>query len=63
MRNIVYSTDPDYQGRCPVCEEPCCEECLKSCSECEEPLCLSCIEDDLCPTCKEKQENQEDENR
>ena len=30
--------------------------------ECEEPVCSSCIDDDLCPTCKEKQENQEDEN-
>ena len=46
---------------CPVCEEPCCEECLKSCSECEGSVCSSCIDDDLCPTCKQEQENNENE--
>jgi len=51
----------ECMATCPVCEQQCCEGCMESCSECEELVCSSCIENNLCPSCKEEMENQEDE--
>ena len=48
---------------CPVCEESVCTECLKSCSACGEPCCVSCLEDDLCPSCIEAKENEDEESQ
>ena len=47
---------------CPACEERCCETCLQSCRECGEVACLNCLDDELCLTCKdEKEDNDEEE--
>ncbi len=43
---------------CPHCQELNCERCIDACSECRQTCCPSCLEDDLCPTCKEKQEKE-----
>jgi hypothetical protein len=40
---------------CPHCQELNCERCIDACTECRQTCCPSCLEDDLCPTCKEKQ--------
>ena len=46
---------------CPVCEESACESCMQTCSECDELVCSSCIKDNLCPSCKEESEEQNNE--
>ncbi|MFC1782697.1 hypothetical protein ACFL02_03810 [Planctomycetota bacterium] len=46
---------------CPVCEESTCESCMQTCSECNELVCSSCIKDNLCPSCKEESEAQDEE--
>ncbi len=46
---------------CPICGETVCESCLKTCNECGELVCESCIDDELCPTCKEESEAQDEE--
>ena len=46
---------------CPVCEESACESCMQTCGECNKTACQSCIEDELCPSCREEMENQNDE--
>lgn len=48
-------------GHCPHCEEPRCNECISRCTKCEELCCEDCLEDDLCPTCKEEMENDNEE--
>jgi len=51
----------DCLTSCPVCEESVCKECLTSCSECGEPCCVSCLEDELCPSCIEEKETEDEE--
>ena len=46
---------------CPVCEESVCSACLTRCSECGEPCCVSCLEDELCPSCIEAKETEDEE--
>ena len=46
---------------CPECEERCCESCLRSCRECGEVACLNCLDDELCLTCKDEMENNDEE--
>jgi hypothetical protein len=46
---------------CPDCEERCCETCLQSCRECGEAACLNCLDDQLCLTCKDEMENNDEE--
>ncbi|MBN2137328.1 MAG: hypothetical protein JW720_05955 [Sedimentisphaerales bacterium] len=50
-------------GQCPHCEQLACPNCITRCSNCEELCCESCIEDDLCPTCREELENENEEQR
>jgi hypothetical protein len=38
---------------CPRCTEPCCQSCLDSCSRCGTSACSSCLTDDICETCRE----------
>jgi hypothetical protein len=46
---------------CPECEKSYCGSCLTICSQCNELVCESCIDENLCPSCKEEMENQENE--
>ena len=46
---------------CPVCEESVCTGCLTKCSECGEPYCVSCLEEEMCPSCIEAKENDNEE--
>lgn len=43
---------------CPHCQDLYCERCIDACSECRQTCCPACLEDDLCPTCKEKQDKE-----
>jgi len=48
-------------SRCSACDEHVCSNCLKTCSACGGSCCKSCLdEDDLCPTCQETQEQEND---
>jgi hypothetical protein len=49
---------------CPVCDEPVCDSCMSTCEKCGADCCVSCLDDDLCPTCKESmEENDEGDER
>ena len=51
----------DCLTSCPVCEESVCTACLKKCSECGEPCCASCLEEEMCPSCIEAKELEDEE--
>jgi hypothetical protein len=46
---------------CSYCDAYHCESCLGTCVECGEYCCSSCSKDGLCPTCRQEQENQDEE--
>lgn len=49
--------------RCSCCEMSYCLSCMGRCRDCESTVCLHCLENDLCPTCiEERNEDEEDEN-
>jgi len=50
-------------GQCSHCEELVCRNCITKCANCDKLCCKSCIEDDLCPTCREEMENDNEEQR
>jgi len=50
-------------GQCPHCENLVCRNCITKCANCDELCCKSCLEDDLCPTCREEMENENEEQR
>jgi hypothetical protein len=47
--------------RCAACEELTCRDCRQSCRTCGEITCTDCLEDDLCPTCREKAEEEHEQ--
>lgn len=47
--------------RCPFCEDVQCRSCLKVCIACGETCCSDCLEEELCPTCFEKKEEDHEE--
>jgi hypothetical protein len=46
---------------CPSCEERVCSDCRKSCASCGAACCKSCLEDGLCVSCHEEQEESDNE--
>jgi len=48
---------------CPACESRVCSGCLKTCASCGEGCCQSCLEDGVCVSCKEDQEEKIDETK
>ena len=44
---------------CSSCDNLFCENCLQACRECGESCCPSCLKDELCQTCKENQDMEE----
>lgn len=46
--------------KCSLCDEYICENCLQACRRCAVSACPACLDDNLCPTCIEK-ENQDDQ--
>ena len=46
---------------CSICDESVCRECLTSCEKCGDPCCESCLDNGLCLTCKESQEENHEE--
>lgn len=50
-------------GVCQHCEDSRCEECMRRCKTCGQPCCASCLEEELCPTCIEQQEENDDERK
>ena len=47
--------------RCGRCEEYSCSGCLARCAGCRHHVCEACREDDLCETCREQMEEEQDE--
>ena len=47
--------------RCGRCEEYSCSGCLARCDRCRHHVCEACREDDLCETCREEMEEEQDE--
>ncbi len=47
-------------GQCSYCEEMLCRDCVSGCEKCGELFCPSCLKDDLCPNCREEQENEDE---
>jgi hypothetical protein len=47
--------------KCAACEDLTCRDCRKSCKTCREITCTDCLEDDLCPTCREKAEEEHEQ--
>ena len=48
-------------GQCSYCEEFVCRNCISECEECGESFCQSCLEENLCPNCREEQENENEQ--
>jgi hypothetical protein len=48
-------------AECPHCEEMVCQKCIRRCTECKELCCKSCLEEDVCPTCKEEMEKEDED--
>lgn len=46
---------------CPSCEARVCSDCRKSCASCGTACCRSCLEDGLCCSCHEEQEETNNE--
>ena len=46
---------------CSACEEPTCSKCSSECRGCRKFTCDGCLEDDLCPACREKDEEDDGE--
>lgn len=47
--------------QCPNCDELVCRNCMSACTDCEESCCASCLEEGLCPSCREKMENENEQ--
>lgn len=45
---------------CDHCEDTFCNSCMKQCADCNESCCADCLDDDLCPTCHEAKEPNDD---
>jgi len=48
-------------GQCAYCEEFVCHNCVSECNECGELFCKSCLNDELCPSCTEEQEKEDEQ--
>lgn len=48
---------------CPECEESICTHCVTPCGNCESRCCQSCLTEDLCPTCIQEQEHQDEDEK
>ena len=44
---------------CPECEMEFCRGCMEVCPDCHRKVCCQCMEDGLCPSCREKQFQEE----
>ena len=47
-------------GQCSHCGELLCRDCVSACEGCGELFCEACLKDDLCPNCREEQENEDE---
>jgi hypothetical protein len=45
---------------CHACQESTCPNCIGECAECGLLFCNSCLEEDLCPTCKQESEAEDE---
>jgi len=48
-------------GQCSYCEDMLCRNCVSNCDGCGELFCQSCLEENLCPNCREEQENENEQ--
>jgi len=46
---------------CEYCGDKACHNCLGKCSECDSTCCIKCLENDICPSCKEEMETQNED--
>ena len=46
---------------CSICDRLHCQDCLKACPECGESCCPSCLENNLCTSCRENMEVDDEE--
>jgi len=47
---------------CPECDRDFCRSCLTTCPQCQRRVCGSCLENGVCSSCHEKQNQDEEEN-
>ena len=47
---------------CPECGDFMCPNCVKACIECGKKCCTGCLEEEVCPTCRERNQENEEEN-
>ena len=48
---------------CPACGETVCSGCQRRCAECGDTVCRKCFDDDLCPSCRDQQKEDEHEDQ
>ncbi|HWL10513.1 MAG TPA: hypothetical protein VNQ76_19060 [Planctomicrobium sp.] len=52
----------ECSSTCESCQCTACDHCLSHCDSCNESICSGCLNDDLCPTCfEDSQENNDEE--
>lgn len=47
---------------CPECGVFVCHNCIKACIECGKECCAECLDEQVCPTCRERKQENEEEN-
>jgi hypothetical protein len=48
--------------KCSLCDETICENCFQACRRCGVSACPACLDDNVCPTCIEKENHNEQGN-